>query len=65
MKREWGAAIKGVQVSLGRALYPTLTKLATTILPMVLPKIQGLVKELAKAPRLIELWVIEGSAGSI
>ncbi len=41
-KREWSEAIKGVQVSLGKNLYPVLTSLATKLLPLILPKLQEL-----------------------
>ena len=51
--RQWDEAVKGVQISLGRALYPTLTKLVTTILPMIMPHLQDFTKEMAKAPDII------------
>ena len=41
-KRQWSEAIKGVQVSLGKNLYPVLTSLATKLLPLLLPKLQQL-----------------------
>ena len=53
-QREWGEVIKGVEISLGRALYPTLTKLGNTILPLLLPKIQMFTAQMAKAPDIIE-----------
>ena len=49
--------IYGVQISFGRALYPTLTHLGTTLLPMLLPKVHEFTKQLVKAPQVIdEKW---------
>ena len=53
-QREFKEMIYGVQISLGRALYPTLTKLGTTLLPMLLPKVQEFTKQMGKLPALIE-----------
>ena len=56
-QREFKEMIYGVQISLGRALYPTLTHLGTTLLPMLLPKVHEFTKQLAKAPQVIdEKW---------
>lgn len=53
-QREFKEMILGVQISLGRALYPTLTKLGTELLPMLLPKVQEFTKQMGKLPELIE-----------
>ena len=53
-QREFKEMIYGVQISLGRALYPTLTKLGTTLLPMLMPKVHEFTKQMGKLPAIIE-----------
>ncbi len=53
-QREFKEMIYGVQISLGRALYPTLTHLGTTLLPMLMPKVGEFNKAMGKLPALIE-----------